>query len=112
MPQNFQWQMTMTFNQEKIKQLRTIGHQLKPIVTIGDNGLSDSVLEELNRALNDHELIKIKLAVDDREARQAVLTDLVAQSRAVLVQQIGKVALICRLAKKANPKLSNLHRPI
>lgn len=102
----------MTFNQEKIKQLRTIGHQLKPIVTIGDNGLSDGVIEELNRALNDHELIKIKLAIADREARHATLDELITISRAELIQQIGKTALICRLAKKANPKLSNLHRPV
>ena len=46
-----------------IKQLRTIGHKLKPIVTVAGNGITDGVVNELERALTDHELIKIKLAV-------------------------------------------------
>ena len=55
-----------------IKQLRAIGHKLKPIVTVAGNGLSEGVLAELNRALTDHELIKIKLAVGSRETRKDV----------------------------------------
>ena len=55
-----------------IKQLRAIGHKLKPVVTVAGNGLTDAVYAELERALSDHELIKIKLAVGSREARAAV----------------------------------------
>lgn len=102
----------MAFDAEKIKQLRTIGHQLKPIVTLGDQGLSEGVLTELDRALDDHELIKIKFASSDREIRQALLDDVLRRSRSELIQQIGKVALICRIARKTNKKLSNLHRPV
>lgn len=100
----------MAFDAEKIKRLRTIGHQLKPIVTIGEQGLSAGVKTELERALDDHELIKIKFASNDRETRQAVLDSVLLASRAELIQQIGKVALICRVAKTTNKKLSNLHR--
>lgn len=100
----------MALDQAKIKHLRGIGHKLNPIVIISENGLTDGVSAELERALNDHELIKIKLAVNDRDARQAVLDDVVKQSQAEVVQQIGKVALIYRLARKTNKKLSNLHR--
>ena len=46
------------------KQYRTIGHNLNPIVTIAGNGLSEPVLAELDRALDDHELIKVKLAIN------------------------------------------------
>ena len=46
---------------ERKKQMRAIGHHLKPIVLVGDQGMSTGLLEELNRALNDHELIKIKV---------------------------------------------------
>lgn len=102
----------MASNHEKIKHYRAIGHHLKPIVTISENGLSDGVMDELDRALDDHELIKIKLAIGDRESRQAILEQLTQQSRAELIQQVGKVALICRIAKKTNTKLSNLHRPV
>lgn len=102
----------MASNHEKIKHYRAIGHHLKPIVTISENGLSDGVMDELDRALDDHELIKIKLAIGDRESRQAILEQLTQQSRAELIQQVGKVALICRISKKTNAKLSNLHRPV
>jgi RNA-binding protein len=57
---------------QDIRQLRAIAHKLKPVVTIAGNGLSEGVLAELERALNDHELIKIKLAVGSREARSQV----------------------------------------
>lgn len=68
------------------KRLRTIGHQLKPCVTIAGNGLSESVLDEVFRALRDHELIKIKLAIPDREARKAIIAELVDSTGAEVVQ--------------------------
>src|SRR5690625_4124062 len=69
----------MPLSTERKKQLRTIGHKLNPIVTIADRGLTDSVLAELNRALDDHELIKVKLALTERESRHeavALLQDM------------------------------------
>lgn len=102
----------MALPQAKIKQLRTIGHQLKPIVIISENGLTDGVVAELERALNDHELIKVKLAFEDREAKNAAIEETLALTRAELVQAIGKTVLLYRLAKKTNKKLSNLHRPL
>lgn len=102
----------MALPQAKIKQLRTIGHQLKPIVIISENGLTDGVIAELERALNDHELIKVKYAFEDREAKQAAIAETAAITKAELVQSVGKMALWYRLAKKTNKKLSNLHRPV
>lgn len=97
---------------EDTKQLRTIGHKLKPVVTVAGNGLSENVLAELERALNDHELIKIKLAVGSREARQEVTTQICTATGAQLIQSIGSVALILRRSKKPDPKLSNLIKPV
>ena len=102
--------MSKKTNQD-IKQLRTIGHKLKPVVTIAGNGLTYSVKAELERALNDHELIKIKLAVGSREARSAVAQDVCSATRAQLVQSIGNVLLIVRRSAKPDPRLSNLIRP-
>ena len=102
----------MALPQAKIKQLRTIGHQLKPIVTISENGLTEGVVAELERALNDHELVKIKLAFEDRDDKNAAIAEALALTRAELVQSIGKTALLFRLAKKTNKRLSNLHRPV
>ena len=100
----------MALEQAKIKQLRTIGHQLKPIVIVSENGLTEGVLAELERALNDHELIKVKFAFEDRDAKRATMDETLTLTKAELVQSIGKMALIYRLAKKTNKKLSNLHR--
>lgn len=103
--------MSKKANQD-IKQLRTIGHKLKPVVTIAGNGLSDSVKAELERALNDHELIKLKLAVGSREARSAVSEEICASLGAQLVQSIGNVVVILRRTQKPDPRLSNLIRPL
>ena len=98
--------------QQDIKQLRAIGHKLKPIVTIAGNGLSDTVVAELERALDQHELIKIKLAVGDREAKAAVSAELCERTGADVVQSIGNILLVLRRAEKPDPKLSNLIRPV
>lgn len=96
-------------NQEK-KHLKAIGHHLKPVLILGDKGLTDSLLEELNLRLEDHELIKVKIASEDREERQLITNALCEASGAELVQSIGKIALIYRTARKPNPKLSNILR--
>ncbi len=94
------------------RQLRTIGHRLNPIVTVGGNGLSDTVLTELERALSQHELIKVKLAVGDRDTRKAITEELCQRTEATLIQSIGNIIVILRRAEKPDPKLSNLIRPV
>ena len=103
--------MSKTANQE-IKQLRAIGHKLKPVVTIAGNGLNEGVMTELERALSDHELIKVKLAVGSREARTEITRDICDRSGAELIQGIGNVVLLFRRAAKPDPRLSNLIRPL
>lgn len=95
-----------------VKQLRAIGHKLKPVVTIAGNGLSETVLGELHRALRDHELIKIKLAVGSREARADTIEQACEQTGATLVQSIGNTALLLLRSKTPDPKLSNLVKPL
>ena len=63
----------MTTSNEDKKYLRRLGHNLKPVVTIAAKGLTEPVCAEIERALADHELIKIKLAVGDRAAKKAVI---------------------------------------
>jgi RNA-binding protein len=98
----------MPLTPERKKQYRNIGHNLKPVVTVAGNGLSEGLMEELNRALDDHELIKVKLMIADRDLRKQVSAEMVKQAGAELVQEIGKVALIFRAAKRPNLKLSNV----
>lgn len=96
-------------NDEK-KHLRRLGHNLKPIVTVAGKGLNDNVLAELERALDDHELIKVKLAVGDRDAKSDVIEAICQQLGTINVQTIGHIVLLLRRAKQPNPKLSNLLR--
>ena len=77
-------------------ELRGEAHSLKPVVMIGDKGLTEVVLAEIDRALKAHELIKVKAATDDREARDAWLAKICEALQAHPVQQIGKVLVIYR----------------
>lgn len=92
------------------KRLRQIGHALNPVVMVGDKGLTENVIEELARALNDHELIKVKVVAEDREARATLIAEIAAASGAEIVQTIGKIVLLYKKAAKQNAKLSNLVR--
>ncbi len=100
--------MSLTPTQKK--QFRTIGHGLNPIITVAGNGLSENILLEADRALEDHELIKVKFAVSNREAKKQLIQEMAQIVEAEIVQEIGNVALYYRAARKPDPKLSNLLR--
>ena len=100
----------MSLNKQEISRFRQIGHKLKPIVSIGTKGLTESLLVELQRALEDHELIKVKVSAENREDKKKVIAALCEESSAELVQSIGHIVLVYRAAKTANPKLSNILR--
>ncbi|WP_434456481.1 ribosome assembly RNA-binding protein YhbY [Stutzerimonas urumqiensis] len=100
----------MPLTNEQKKEYKSIGHHLKPVLTVADNGLTEGVLAELDRALNDHELIKVQLRIAERDARQGLLEELCKAGRCELVQTIGKVALVYRKNAKPNRQLSNIHR--
>ena len=99
-----------TLSIQERKRLRQIGHALNPVVMLGGQGLTENVVEETNRALNDHELIKVKIAGEDREARVAAMNEIAQVTGAEIVQTIGKIVLLYKKAAKQNPKLSNLVR--
>jgi len=100
----------MPLTQEQKKQYKSIGHHLKPVLTVADNGLTEGVLTELERALGDHELIKIKVNILDRESRLEAIAELCKAGKAELVQVIGKMALLYRKNVNVNKQLSNIHR--
>ena len=100
----------MPLTQEQKKQYKSIGHHLKPVLTVADNGLTEGVLTELERALGDHELIKVKVNILDRESRLEAIAELCKAGKAELVQVIGKMALLYRKNVNVNKQLSNIHR--
>ena len=102
----------MTLSQTEKKRFRKIGHNLKPVVTIAGKGFSASVKKEVLRALADHELIKIKLNVEDNNEEKDLLAkiDKGLGSETSIVQSVGHTALLFCPAAKPNAKLSNLLR--
>jgi len=77
-------------------ELRSLAHALNPVVIVGDKGLADSVVAEVERALKAHELIKVKAAAGDREQREAWLAELCTRLEAHPVQLIGKILVLWR----------------
>ena len=89
----------MEINTRQTKQLRSLAHALKPVVRIGQKGLTDAVLAELEIALDHHELIKVKIA-GDREERNQVIGRITEQTTAHKIALTGAVAVLFR----RNPK--------
>ena len=89
------------------RRFRAIGHALKPVVIVSGNGLSAGVLAEIDRALNDHELIKIKFALEDRDDRAELIAGVASKTGAEPVQTIGKMGLFYRASPEAICKRSN-----
>lgn len=97
----------MQLNSKQIAYLRGLAHNLNPVVMLGNNGLTDAVLKEIDLSLNAHELIKVQVAGDDRELRKSLLTDIAAKTNAVAVHHIGKQLVFYRASKtvKASAKI-------
>ena len=101
---------TPNLNIQLKKSLRGVAHHLDPVVAVSERGVTVGIIEETDRALGDHELIKVKVLSPDRVSRDAVATALAQATSSTVLQQIGKVAVLYRHNPKANPKLSNIAR--
>lgn len=76
--------------------LRGQAHDLKAMLQVGGKGITDALVAEIDLALEHHELIKIKVAAPDREARDAMIAELAERTEAAVVQRIGHTAVIYR----------------
>lgn len=90
-------------NSKQIRHLRSLSHNLSPVVIIGNNGLTEQVLREIEVSLNAHELIKISVHGDDRALRLHMLEEICEKTGAALVHHIGKQLVVYRRADK--PKI-------
>jgi RNA-binding protein len=86
----------MPLNTRFKQQLKAKAHKLKPIVFIGNNGLTENVIKEIDRGLNDHEIIKIRIQASEREERQTLFAEACAAISAEAVQLIGGIGVIYR----------------
>ncbi len=99
-----------SLSSKRRSELRSEAHKLVPVVIIGDKGLTDEVLAEIDRALNAHELIKVRAATDDRDARHAWMESICAKLSAHEVQQIGKVLVVYRENPEKKPEKNRIPR--
>ena len=92
------------------KRFRSIGHKLSPVVTVAQKGVTENIKTEIERALKQHELIKIKLITSTREEKKGLTDSLCQEFSAECIQSIGHVILVYRPSKKPDPRLSNIGR--
>lgn len=95
----------MALTEKQKRYLRTLAHPMKPVVMIGNAGVSSGVLAELESSLEHHELLKVRVTAGDREERDALIVSLCEQVQAELVQRIGHVAVLYRPSREREPTL-------
>lgn len=95
----------LELNPAQRKHLKGLAHNLKPVVMIGNAGLTEAVLKEIGISLAAHELIKIRVLNDNREERETWLQAICQQTGCAPVQHIGKLLLIYKPAAKPQIKL-------
>lgn len=91
--------MNLTTKQKQY--LKGLAHSLKPVVLLGQHGLTEGVLAEIDGALAHHELIKVKVAAEDRETRQLIVDAIVRETKAAQVQLMGNTLTLFRQAEES-----------
>ncbi len=91
--------MSIALTNAQTRFLRGQAHGLKAILQVGGKGISDALVGEVDGALEHHELIKVKVAAEDREVRDAMVGELAQRAGAALVQRIGHTAVLYRPSK-------------
>ncbi len=91
----------MKLSNKQIRHLRGLAHDLKPVVMVGDKGLTDNVIEELNIALDAHELIKVKIRAEEREERDAMIETITQKTSAQFIQRVGHIVTLFKRNKEA-----------
>lgn len=94
----------MPLSKAQTRHLRALAHSLKPVVMVGEKGVSEALLAELDQALEAHELIKVSIAAE-RDERRAYTDALCSNSGAELIQIIGRISILYRPAKKPRLQL-------
>lgn len=95
----------MALNGKQKRQLRALGHHLGVVVQVGAEGVTEGVIGAVNQALKDHELIKVKLADEDRDSRAESIEKLANESASEVAQTLGRTVLLFKQRKK-NPKIT------
>lgn len=97
----------MPLKNHQIRYLRGLTHGLNPVVMVAERGLAPSVMNEIEIALNHHELIKVRINAEDREQKDLLIQELLAATKAELVHKIGHVVSLYR----RNPEQPRVELP-
>jgi RNA-binding protein len=95
----------MELNSKQTRYLRSLAHHLSPAVQMGKSGFTPAIVKEVDRNLADHELIKVRIAAEDREQLSELADSLAHETDAALVQLIGSIAVYYRPAEEPEIKL-------
>jgi RNA-binding protein len=90
--------MPPSLNSTQRKKLRSLAHHLNPVILIGQNGLSADVIKSIDKALNDHELIKIKFN-EHKESKKELTAEITQKTKSSLAGLIGNIAIVYRQNK-------------
>lgn len=90
----------MNLSNKQKQYLKSESHQLKPIVMIGANGLTEGVLAEIENALEFHELIKVKVSTEDRETKKLICAAIIRETQANQIQLIGSILTLFKPSKE------------
>lgn len=90
----------MPLKANQMRHLRSLAHNLKPVVLLGQHGLTEAVMAEIELALEHHELIKIRIPGMDRDDKRDVIEVICERTGADLVQAIGHMAVLFRKRSK------------
>ncbi|MGR6833203.1 ribosome assembly RNA-binding protein YhbY [Aliivibrio wodanis] len=89
----------MNLSTKQKQHLKGLAHNLKPVVMMGSNGLTEAVVAEIEIALNHHELIKVKIASEDRDTKLLIVDAIIRETEAEKVQVIGKTLVLFRASE-------------
>lgn len=90
----------MAVTEKQKRYLKGRAHSLKPVVIVGNNGLSDAVINEIDQALAHHELVKVRVSGQERVDRRQMMDDIAAKTHSDLVLVIGHIGGFYRPAEK------------
>lgn len=107
MPDRINFGILMSLTGKQKNYLRGLAHSINPIITIGNNGLTDAVFKELEIALAHHELLKIKLPAGEKSERTSLVATICAKTNSTPVQMIGRIGVIYRESEEQKITIPN-----
>ena len=92
-------------NTKQKQHLKSLAHKMKPVVMIGNNGLTEGVLSEIEIALEHHELIKIKVSGSDKETKNLIAKTICNETQSTFIQLIGNIIVLFKQGEDSKYQL-------